>query len=134
MIEPTVGREGWYQPHRAPFGAVLGDQPFKASVCFVHSDRLVNLLVVDHVGHTYAQPNVILVQDGDVKPTEAPYAEWMPYQKGQAAKAEALQAQAAPPAPQTPTPQPNPAPAPQEAAPAPQTPAPAPQPPPTAQP
>jgi hypothetical protein len=40
---------------------------------------------------------VILLQDGDAAPEGAPYAAWMAYQKGQAAKTETVQAAAAAP-------------------------------------
>jgi hypothetical protein len=33
-----------------------------------------------------------LIQDGEKPPQQDPYAVWMPYQKGQAAKTEALEA------------------------------------------
>lgn len=109
MIAPTVGRVVWYSHnHEASPYPRLGDQPFAAHVAFVHTERLVNLLVISHTGHTFARENVILLQEDDTAPIDAPYAEWMPYQKGQAAKTEAAekatasveQKPAAPPPPQ----------------------------------
>lgn len=96
MIEPTVGRVVWYR-HPAENSPIpqLGDPPHAAIVAFVHSERLVNLTVLAHNGRPYPMADVLLLQDSDVPPVAAPYAEWMPYQKGQAAKTEALQAQAA---------------------------------------
>jgi hypothetical protein len=62
----------------------------------VHEPRLINLLIIGHDGIAYPSTEIVL-QDGDPIPTteQAPrgYAEWVPYQKGQAAKTEALQAQ-----------------------------------------
>jgi hypothetical protein len=93
MIEPTVGRVVWYSHNHEPSPyPQLGNQPFAAHVAFVHSERLVNLLVIAHTGQVFARESVILLQEGDTAPASAPYAEWMPYQKGQAAKTEALQA------------------------------------------
>jgi hypothetical protein len=143
MIEPTVGRVVLY---RAP-GHDPAAQPFAAHVAFVHSNRLVNLLIIDHDGITYPGTEIPLLQDGDQVPVEAHrgYAEWMPYQKGQAAKTEALQATlagaggapptpaapqasaAAAPAPQPPPQAAQPAQQPQEAAQAAPQPAPAPE-------
>jgi hypothetical protein len=132
MIEPTPGRVVWYRPA----GSHPSAQPHAALVAFVHDERLVNLMIVGHDGISYPGTEIPLLQDGDPRPSpeQAPrgHAEWMPYQKGQAAKAEALQAQAptvAPIAPPPPAATPAPpiapvAPAPVvEAAPAPQTPA-----------
>jgi len=98
MIKPTVGRVVWYWPnehdHKAlgAFAYEGSDQPFAATVSFVHSDRMVNLSVVDHNGAQYERRSVTLLQDGDTVNSKAGYAEWMPYQKGQAAKTEALEA------------------------------------------
>lgn len=94
MIEPTVGRVVWYHEQDYP---TLGDQPFAAHVAFVHSDRLVNLLVISHTGYAFKRENVVLLQDGDTAAAGTPFAEWMPYQKGQAAKAEADEAKVAAP-------------------------------------
>lgn len=95
-ITPTNGRIMWYHP-----GTFLGDivQHDKsigltAIVCHVWSDHLVNLDVIDSNGNHHSRTSVPIVQDGSpytVGPS--PYAEWMPYQKGQAAKHDALQAQ-----------------------------------------
>lgn len=92
MITPTVGRKVWYRPTEydksGPGGMqAYGAQPCDATVVFVHGDRMVNLLVVDHNGNTHKRTSVTLMQDGDPQPQSA-YAEWMPYQVGQAKKAE----------------------------------------------
>ena len=78
VIPPTVGRKVWFYPTADSSG-----EPQDATVVAVHSDRLVNLVVFDHVGEMSAPRSVNLVQEGD----EAPYGQhcrWMPYQLGQA--------------------------------------------------
>lgn len=83
QITPTVGRKVWYfthglqaEPKDATVIKVLGTGP----------DAPCNLDVIDPDtgGHTF-QPNV---QAGD-ETTEGEHFRWMPYQLGQAAKAEA---------------------------------------------
>lgn len=83
MIQPTVGRV--VLVHRG-----MSSQPEAAFVCFVHSDRMINVGGFDKNGVPFASCSVQLLQDDD-KPLGALYAEWMPYQKGQAAKTEALE-------------------------------------------
>ena len=84
-IPPTVGRKVWYRPD-GPEGPILD-----ATVCFVHSDSCVNLGVRDHNGVDLGgKTSVTLVQEGETPPAW-PYCEWMPYQKGQAAKTEAAE-------------------------------------------
>lgn len=87
MIAPSVGRIVWFRPG-ANTGTMTarGDQPLAAQVVYVWNDRLVNLLVTDHIGTTHALSSVQLVQEGDERPAGGAYAEWMPYQTGQAAK------------------------------------------------
>lgn len=98
MIKPTIGRVVWFWPY-APslfgefhFNGSL-EQPCAAIVVAVWSDRCVNLVVYDHAGMSHSFGSVILVQDGDSKPERCCFCEWMPYQKGQAAKAEELEKQ-----------------------------------------
>jgi hypothetical protein len=94
MITPTIGRVVWYYPalptfdgHPDPEG-----QPLAAHIAHVWGDRMVNLMVIDANGEIYNKTSVTLVQEGDLAPVEwGRYCEWMPYQKGQAAKTEALQ-------------------------------------------
>ena len=87
MIKPTVGRVVWFyksvegQGHKGPLAA---------HIAFVHSDILVNLMVIDENGNPRPETSVRLVQEGD-KPPPYNYCEWMPYQKGQAAKTEELE-------------------------------------------
>ena len=85
MIQPTVGRVVLFHP----FGKQ--DRTYPALVCFVHSDRMINLGGFDQDGVPFSACSVQLLQDGDTLPDVTAYAEWMPYQKGQAAKTEALE-------------------------------------------
>jgi len=90
MIKPTVGRIVHYYPARGFPGAAAAGQPLAAIVAKVWNDRCVNLMVSDANGVAYARTSVLLVQEGDAKPG-AEFAEWMPYQLGQAAKTEAVE-------------------------------------------
>lgn len=86
VIKPTVGRVVWFfkytgRGHRGPLAA---------HVCAVHSDRHVNLMVIDEDGTTSPEKTVTLVQGGEEAP-EGDYCCWMPYQVGQAAKTEAAE-------------------------------------------
>lgn len=96
MIKPTVGRVLWYWPtaediKSGMFAYEGSDQPFAASVTFVHGDRMVNLSVTDHGGIVWGKRSVTLLQEGDKVRDRSGYAEWMPYQKGQAVKTEQLE-------------------------------------------
>lgn len=85
MIIPSIGRVVWYR------GMPRREQPFAALVTYVHNDRMVNLVVFDHNGTPAGRNNVTLVQERDAIPAApASYAEWMPYQVGQAKKTEQL--------------------------------------------
>lgn len=90
MISPTVGRVVLFWPSRGA-GEPQVQQPYAATVAYVHSDIMVNLSVVDHNGKQFGATSVPLVQDDAPAPVGY-YCEWMPYQKGQAAKTEALEA------------------------------------------
>lgn len=98
MIKPTIGRRVWYWPSTSANAhrilAADPPQPHDAGVVFVHNDRRVNLDVTDHMGRHYFVGNCYLWQSEDdpdpghiMRPTED-FAEWMPYQRGQAAKAQ----------------------------------------------
>jgi hypothetical protein len=94
MIKPTVGRVVWYRPGEHDGMAVGQDkQPLDAHIVYVHSDRVVNLVVFDAVGTMHRKTSVVLVQEGDPVPQFA-HAEWMPYQTGQAKKHEEPKADA----------------------------------------
>lgn len=95
MITPTIGRVVWYRP--GPTDDLVGNdggQPLAAIVAHVWSDTCVNLAVFDANGQAHNRTSVYLVQDETPRPTSQ-FAEWMPYQKGQAAKNEALELAAA---------------------------------------
>lgn len=88
MIQPTVGRVVWYHP------PLHHTQPLAAIVAHVWSDTMVNLMVIDPEGNPFGRTSVFLYQ-GDTDRPSGEYAEWMPYQKGQAAKTEVLEAKVA---------------------------------------
>jgi hypothetical protein len=88
MIKPTIGRV--VLVHRPENTST---QPEAGLVVFVHSDNMINVAGFDHNGVPFARTSVYLVQDDPI-PQHAyrsTYAEWMPYQKGQAAKADAAE-------------------------------------------
>jgi hypothetical protein len=97
MIEPTNGRIVWYTPYsnelagnfgmsvqRDKDGAIV---PLTAQICAVWGPRMVNLSVTDANGKVFAVTSRTLLQDDDAAPAYGGFAQWMPYQKGQAAKA-----------------------------------------------
>ena len=86
MIKPSIGSIMWYWPEKH----LRSDQPWPAIVSYVHSDNLVNVSVWNKDGHAQnGRTSVPVVQDGSPYTVgNSPYVEWMPYQKGQAAKAE----------------------------------------------
>lgn len=91
MIKPTIGRVVWFTPALNDPQLPRRDQPNAAIIAYVHSDTCVNLAVFDSNGATVSRTSVKLVQDTDVYAIDGPHAEWMPYQKGQAAKTEETQ-------------------------------------------
>lgn len=94
MIKPTVGRVVWYHPGAGADSYMVrnGADPMAAIVTAVHSDTLVNLVVFDANGIPNSRTSVRLIQEGEgVEPSDR-YCEWMPFQKGQAAKTEHAEA------------------------------------------
>ena len=90
MITPTVGRVVWVR------GRVRGSdvgQPEAALVTYVHSDTLINVAGFDYNGGHFALTSLYLNQDGPAPSDGRWWAEWMPYQKGQAARTEQLEKQ-----------------------------------------
>ena len=88
MIKPTIGRVVWFHPLEAE-----PEITHAAIICHVWSDTCVNLHVFDSNGKSYPQTSVFLYQgDSDRRPS-GNFAEWMPYQHGQAAKTEQLEKQ-----------------------------------------
>lgn len=87
MIQPSIGRVVWYRPSpdegMTHFGWDL--EHFAAMVVAVLSDGEVNLVVFDGWGRPHARTEVTLYQ-GEGEPPATPYAEWMPFQRGQAAR------------------------------------------------
>lgn len=96
VIVPTVGRKVWFRPGGPvdpaiqvmppDFDNALG-QPLDATIVYVHNDRKVNLLVVDHGGNSFPMHNIQLVQPGDEACQTGHRAEWMPFQVKTAGKA-----------------------------------------------
>lgn len=85
MIKPTVGRVLWYWPKGRSEG-----QPQAAIVTHVWGDRMVNLCWFTANGTPVGDTSVTLLQEGDPE-VGTRFCEWMPYQKGQAAKTEAVE-------------------------------------------
>lgn len=89
-IEPTVGRIVHFYDFNAsgPYAAII-TAVLAADLIRVHAFD-----VTDGIrGSNDVSMTVRLVQAGDVAPAGEAYACWMPYQTGQAAKAEALEKQ-----------------------------------------
>lgn len=87
IIKPTIGRVVWFHPATNSAEGGFYPAPICAAiVAYVHSDSCVNLAVFDANGNAHSKCSVALVQDGEAPPENGYYAEWMPYQKGQAAK------------------------------------------------
>lgn len=92
-IAPTVGRVLHFIPtvdYMASRKQAFGNpaQPLAAMITYVHSDTMVNLTVWDQNGEQFGVCSVPLVQEGCDMIVGSFYAQWMPYQKGQAAKNE----------------------------------------------
>ena len=98
MIKPTVGRVLWFYPsiaYAASIGMAYGvpGEPLTALIAHVINDNMVNLSVFDQNGKQFAITSVPLVEENVPMADDSMnfHAVWMPYQKGQAAKAEALE-------------------------------------------
>lgn len=92
MITPTNGRVVLYHP--GGFDSITQHdkaKPLAAMIAHVWNDRMVNLIVFDSNGQPHGRTSVPLMQDGDATDQPGAYCEWMPYQKGQAAKTEAAE-------------------------------------------
>ncbi len=87
VIKPTVGRVVWIF---RPLDTYDPKQPEVGLITYVHGDRCINVIGWGANGAPFSLSSLILVQPEDEKP-EGNFAAWMPYQKGQAAKAEALE-------------------------------------------
>jgi len=85
MITPTIGRVMWYWPVAGRRGA----QPYASIVTYVHNDHMVNLVAFTTDGSPFPVQSIAIIQDGSpYTADDLPYAEWMPYQIGQAKKHE----------------------------------------------
>jgi hypothetical protein len=91
-ITPTVGRVLHFIPTADYMAsrkqAFNHPAPLAAVIAYVHSDTMVNLTVWDQNGEQFSVCSVPLVQEGCNMIVGSFYAQWMPYQKGQAAKTE----------------------------------------------
>ncbi len=83
MIKPTIGRVVWFYSENHE----EGKQAQAALVCHVWSDTCVNLAVFDANGVASNRTSVLLFQGAGERPSRM-FAEWMPYQVGQAKKEE----------------------------------------------
>lgn len=93
MIPPTVGRVVWFRPD--PRESLVGNDGLAALIAYVWSDTEVNLAVFDANGSSHSRTSIELIQDPQqLENLTGSYCEWMPYQKGQAAKTEALERKA----------------------------------------
>ena len=89
IIEPTVGRMVWFWPNgKSDINAKI--QPYAAQIAYVHSVGMINIGYLDANGEHKNQTSVPLIQEGQDQPYFS-FCEWMPFQKGQAAKTEALE-------------------------------------------
>lgn len=99
MIKPTIGRVMWFWPVARERGA----QPYASLVTYVHDDNMVNLVAFTTDGVPFGAGSVAIVQDGGPwVPGDLPYAEWMPYQVGQAKRHADDEAKVAQPPPNAP--------------------------------
>jgi hypothetical protein len=79
----------WYYLYVAGDGHK--ESPQAAIIAKVHSDHMVNLMVIGEDGTPRGDTSVPLIQDNNQEVPATCYCTWMPYQKGQAAKAEELE-------------------------------------------
>lgn len=95
IITPTVGRVVLFRPGSNFAGVAPSDgSPLPALISRVWNDRLINIGGFDADGKPFSATSVPLIQGDETGAVPGSYyAEWMPYQKGQAAKTEALQQQ-----------------------------------------
>lgn len=96
-ITPTIGRKLYFYPNGMPTGIpphTMNDQdsPLDATIVYVWPSTAqvgpefsLNLYVIDHAGVPMPVHGIPLVQDGEDAPAAPqPYAQWMPFQVGQA--------------------------------------------------
>lgn len=90
-MKPTVGRIVWYRAKLLENSHPKESPEQAAMIVKAHGERMVNLVVFGHDGAVVPMTSVTLVQEYDEAPFDHGYCEWMPYQKGQAAKTEELE-------------------------------------------
>ena len=93
FIKPTVGRVVLFVPGAAVlpgFAKPAEGEPCAALIAHVHGDRCINVAAFDANGVPRNFTSVTLLQGDDVAFEGAMHAKWMDYQKGQAAKADAI--------------------------------------------
>ena len=96
-ITPTIGRKLYFYPNGMPTGIpphTMNDQslPLDATIVYVWPSTAqvgpefsLNLYVIDHAGVPMAVHGIPLIQEGEDAPAAPqPYAQWMPFQVGQA--------------------------------------------------
>jgi len=88
-ITPTNGRVVLYTPAEAQYSIPCEGLKLAAIISHVHPDGSVNLAIFGSDGTMAARKHVPLVQEGDLIPAGG-YAQWMPYQLGQAAKTDSV--------------------------------------------
>jgi hypothetical protein len=95
QIDATVGRKVWYWPNgQDPHVAYRPDLPLDVSICFPHSNVLVNVAGFDANGVPFARLNMRLVQPGETPNPGSPFVTWMDWQIEQALAKEAADRQA----------------------------------------
>lgn len=94
LIKPTVGRVVLFHPSSNESDSTFAPAEICAAVIArVFSDEMVNLAVFDADGKSHSFTSVPLVQ-GDAQPPEGGrWCEWMPFQKGQAARTDQVSSQ-----------------------------------------
>lgn len=91
MIKPTIGRVVLVRNRSGKIGV----QDEAALVTYVHGDTCINVGGFDANGNHFAATSVPLHHGDDADAPAWLHAAWMPFQKGQAAKTEALEKQVA---------------------------------------
>jgi hypothetical protein len=92
-ITPTVGRVVlvfFAAGTNLPGYALPSDPatPIPGLITYVHSESCISIAAFDVSGVSLPLISVQLLQEGDERPDRSCWAEWMPYQIGQAKKAE----------------------------------------------
>lgn len=83
FITPTKGRIIYLRPYGSK-----DETLYPGMIAHVNTDGTINVAAADTWGSQYIALNVPLLQGEEERPQYEPYAEWMPYQVQQAARAE----------------------------------------------